>query len=283
MLTSAAPAGRRTVARRLVRVRSKVMESAIALSVLDQSPIGSGRSASDALAETVALAQLADRLGYRRYWLAEHHNTLSLAGSAPEVLISRVASATSRIRVGSGGVMLSHYSALKVAETFRVLHALFPGRIDLGIGRAPGSDRRTAYALAQGQPLPIERFPEQLRDLADFLYDTLPEEHPFQGVHATPQAPGTPEIWLLGSSGQSAAYAAHFGFAFSFAHFINPYGSAQVLAAYRQAFRPSPALAAPRGSLAVRVLCAESDAEAQRLSASFALMRLRMERGERGP
>ncbi|MGH2355673.1 MAG: LLM class flavin-dependent oxidoreductase [Chloroflexota bacterium] len=259
------------------------MTPAIALSVLDQSPIGSGRTAQDALQETLVLAQLADRLGYRRYWLAEHHNTGSLAGSAPEIMIARVASATTRLRVGAGGVMLAHYSPLKVAETFRVLHALFPGRIDLGIGRAPGADRLTAHALAQGRPLPLERFPEQVRDLAGFLHGALPEDHPYRAVRALPDAPGAPELWLLGSSAQSAAYAAHFGLAFSFAHFINPNDSVDVLEMYRAAFRSSPALASPRGSLAVRVLCAETEPEARRLSASFGLMRLRMERGERGP
>ncbi|HEU5317166.1 MAG TPA: LLM class flavin-dependent oxidoreductase [Chloroflexota bacterium] len=258
---------------------------AIKLSVLDQSPIGAGRTARDAFEETVQLAQLCERLGYTRYWLAEHHNTPSLAGSAPEILITRIAAATQSIRVGSGGVMLQHYSPLKVAETFRVLHALFPGRIDLGIGRAPGSDQRTAYALAQGHPTPIERFPEQLRDLATLLHGDLPGDHPFRGVRALPAPPQpdtAPEIWLLGSSGQSAAYAAHFGFAFSFAHFINPHGSA-VLHEYREAFRPSASLPEPRASLAIRALCAETDAEAQRLSASFALSRLRFERGQLAP
>lgn len=255
----------------------------IALSVLDQSPISSGRTARDAIEETLALAQHAERLGYRRYWLAEHHNTSGLAGSAPEILIARVASLTSQIRVGSGGVMLSHYSPLKVAETFRVLHALFPGRIDLGIGRAPGSDGRTAVALAQGNPRSIERFPDQLDELVSFLSDSVPDSHPYHGVHAMPLGPGAPEIWLLGSSGQSAAYAARFGFAFSFAHFINAFGSTDVLDEYRLAFQPSPALALPRASLAVRVLCAETDLDAWRLSASFGLARLRMERGERGP
>jgi luciferase family oxidoreductase group 1 len=256
----------------------------IALSVLDQSPIGSGRSAGDALAETLALARLADRLGYRRYWLAEHHNTDALAGSAPEVLIPLVAAATERIRVGSGGVMLAHYSPLKVAEAFRVLHALFPGRIDLGIGRAPGSDRQTALALAQGDPLPIELFPAQLRDLTGYLRDALPEDHPFRGVRATPAAPGGPELWLLGSSGQSAAYAAGLGLAFAFAHFINPEPGVgvAVLDGYRAAFRPSPFLAAPAASLAVRVMCAETEDEARRLSASFVLQRLRTEQGRRG-
>jgi luciferase family oxidoreductase group 1 len=260
---------------------------AIALSVLDQSPVGAGRTAGAALAETLALARLADRLGYRRYWLAEHHNTGSLAGSAPEVLIPLVAAETAGIRVGSGGVMLAHYSPLKVAETFRLLHTLFPGRIDLGIGRAPGSDRMTALALTQGAPRPIEQFPDQLRDLAAYLHDALPADHPYGGVRATPEpeSDGAPELWLLGSSGQSAAYAAALGFAFSFAHFINPDPgvAAAVLADYREAFRPSTYLDAPRSSLAVRALCAETDAEARRLSASFALMRVRMEQGRRGP
>ncbi len=261
------------------------MSPPIALSVLDQSPVGSGRTPADALAETRELARLADRLGYRRYWLAEHHNTEALAGPAPEVLIPLVAAATERIRVGSGGVMLSHYSPLKVAETFRVLHALFPGRIDLGIGRAPGSDRRTALALAQGQPRSIERFPQQLADLAAFLQDDLPAGHPFSGVRATPIAPGAPELWLLGSSGESAAFAAALGCAFSFAHFINPQPgvAAAVLQGYRESFQPSKALPAPRASLAVRALCADTEAAARRLSASFALMRVRFEKGVWGP
>jgi luciferase family oxidoreductase group 1 len=260
-----------------------MIDSAVALSVLDQSPIPSGSTAVDALQHTIELAQLVDRLGYRRYWLAEHHNTSSLAGSAPEILIARVAAATSTIRVGSGGVMLAHYSPLKVAENFRLLQALFPGRIDLGIGRAPGSDGRTAFALAQGRPTSIDLFPEQLRDLAAFLYDALPDEHPYQGVRAMPQAPGTPDIWLLGSSDVSAVYAGYFGFAFSFAHFIHAQGSRQAMDEYRRRFQPRFGLEAPRASLAVRVLCADTDDEAQRLAASFALMRLRMEKGQRGP
>ena len=258
------------------------------LSVLDQSPISAGRTARDAFDETVALARLAERLGYTRYWLAEHHNTTALAGSAPEVLIARVAGATETLRVGSGGVMLQHYSPLKVAETFRVLATLFPGRIDLGIGRSPGSDQRAAIALAQGHPMPIERFPDQLRDLASFLHDDVPADHPFRGVRALPEPPAAseqqakpdaPEIWLLGSSDQSAAYAARLGFAFSFAHFINPHGSLAVLHEYRDSFSPSPYLPEPRASLAVRVICAETDEEAQRLSSSFALARLHFHRG----
>lgn len=255
----------------------------IALSVLDQSPVSAGYTPADALQQTIALAQLADRLGYRRYWLAEHHNTSGLAGSTPEILITRVAAATQSIRVGSGGVMLSHYSPLKVAENFRMLQALFPGRIDLGIGRAPGSDGRTAFALAQGSPRTIDNFPEQLRDLAGFLYDALPSDHPYQGIQAMPRGDGSPEIWLLGSSGASASYAAHFGFAFSFAQFISPDGGSDVVAGYRAYFQPVLELAEPRCSVAVRALCADTEAEAQRLASSFSLMRLRIEQGRRGP
>jgi luciferase family oxidoreductase group 1 len=252
------------------------------LSVLDQSPIPSGSTAQEALHETIALAQLADRLGYSRYWVAEHHNTGSLAGSSPEVLISRLAAETQRIRVGSGGVMLSHYSALKVAENFRVLHALYPDRIDLGVGRAPGSDRLTAAVLANGRPMPIDGFGNQLRDLAGFLYDVLPENHPYGHVRATPRSPGAPEVWLLGSGGDSAVYAAALGFGYSYAHFINPHALAESLATYREHFRPLLALDAPRASIAIRAICAETDAEARRLASSFGLQRLRTELGQRG-
>src|SRR6059036_2276516 len=156
------------------------------LGVLDQSPVRSGGSVSDALHETLELAELCDRLGYHRYWLAEHHSTPGLAGSSPEVLIGQVAARTSRIRVGSGGVMLSHYSSLKVAECFRMLETLFPGRIDLGIGRAPGSDQLTARALQPGGGLGLDRFPEQIAELVGYLGDCLPANHPFARVRAMP-------------------------------------------------------------------------------------------------
>ena len=178
--------------------------------------------------------------------------------------------------------MLSHYSPLKVAESFRVLHALYPGRIDLGIGRAPGSDQLTAAVLAQGRVQPIERFGQQLRDLAGFLYDALPPDHPYHHVHATPRSPGAPEMWLLGSGGDSAAYAAVLGFAFSFAHFINPNAAEESLSTYRENFRPLFELEAPRASMAVRVVCADTAAEARRIASSFALQRLRMEQGRLG-
>jgi luciferase family oxidoreductase group 1 len=254
------------------------------LSVLDQSPIRAGGTPAQALAETVALAQACERWGYHRYWLAEHHSSEGLAGTAPEILIARVAAATSTLRVGSGGVMLSHYSALKVAENFRVLEALYPGRIDLGIGRAPGSDYRTAVALQAGPgALGIEQFPNQVHDVLGFLADDLPPGHPFTGIHAQPRGPGAPEPWLLGSSDGSAMIAAYFGCAFSFAHFITDVGGPEVMQAYRDNFRASRWRTKPEGSIGVFVLCADTESEAQRLALSRDLSRLRLERGVLGP
>ena len=254
------------------------------LSVLDQSPIRSGATPADAIRETLLLAEAAERLGYHRYWLAEHHSTPGLAGSSPEVLIGQVAARTSRLRVGSGGVMLSHYSSLKVAESFRVLETLFPGRIDLGIGRAPGADRLATRALAHGPgALGIEYFPSQIADLLGFLHDDLAGDHPFAGVHAMPSGPTVPEVWLLGSSAESAAYAAHFGTGFSFAHFITSHGGARVVRAYREGFRPSTSLAEPRASIGVFVVCAETEAEAQRLAKSRELFIARLYTGRPGP
>ena len=256
---------------------------ALRLSVLDQSPIREGGTPAEAVAETLELAQLCDRLGYRRYWLAEHHNTVGLAGSAPEILIGRVAQLTRHMRVGSGGVMLSHYSAFKVAESFRMLETLYPGRIDLGIGRAPGSDQRTARALMAGPgALGIEYFPNQINDLMHFLDDSIEADHPFHGVHAEPRGGGLPELWLLGSSDQSAAFAAHFGLPFSFAHFITDQGGGPVMRAYRRQYRPSARHPAPQGSIGVFVICADTDAEARHLAASRDLWILRLRLGRPG-
>jgi luciferase family oxidoreductase group 1 len=261
-----------------------VPPESLTLSVLDQSPIRAGGSPADAIAETVELARLAERLGYHRYWVAEHHSSEGLAGTAPEILVARLAAATGAMRIGTGGVMLSHYSALKVAETFRVLETLYPGRIDLGIGRAPGSDYRTSRALQHGPgALGLDHFPQQIADLLGFLRDVVPEGHPFAGIRAQPRGPSAPEPWLLGSSDQSAAYAAHFGCAFSFAHFITDEAGPAVMAAYRQHFRPSPWLAAPQGSIGVFVLCADSEAEAHRLALSRDIWRLRLDQGVLGP
>jgi luciferase family oxidoreductase group 1 len=254
------------------------------LSVLDQSPVRAGGTAADAFNETIALAQAAERWGYHRYWLAEHHATAGLAGAAPEIMIARVAAATSHMRVGSGGVMLSHYSPLKVAEQFRVLETLYPGRIDLGIGRAPGSDQITDRALQAGPgAIGAEYYPSQVQDLLGYLGDGLPEDHPFARIRVTPEPAGRPEVWLLGSSDQSALVAAYLGCAFSFAHFINDQGGVRVMTAYRERFRPSAHLSAPLGSIGVFVLCADTDAEAQRLAQSRDLWRLRLDQGYLGP
>lgn len=260
------------------------MEQGVVLSVLDQSPIRRGGTAADAIHETFELAQLADRLGYHRYWLAEHHSSLGLAGTSPEILIGQVASRTARIRVGSGGVMLSHYSPLKVAENFRMLETLFPGRIDLGIGRAPGSDRLTAQALAStSHPVGIENFPDKVADLISFLHNTVEPGHPFAGIRAMPDGPGAPELWLLGSSDQSAAIAAYFGAAFSFAHFISNEGGAEITRAYVRQFQPSRYLDKPKASAAVFVVCADTEAEAARLALSRDLFLLWLHTGRTGP
>ncbi|MDA0786734.1 MAG: LLM class flavin-dependent oxidoreductase [Proteobacteria bacterium] len=255
----------------------------VKLSVLDQSPIRLDGDARQALEESIALAQATERLGYTRYWLAEHHGTAGFAGSSPEIMITRVAAATSKIRVGSGGVMLSHYSPLKVAENFKLLENLYPGRIDLGIGRAPGSDGVTAAALAYGNEIGIEYFPTKIADMVAFLADEPPVTKPFKDVRATPAVAQTPEVWLLGSSDQSAAYAAHFGLAYSFAHFIAPQVITPVLNYYRDKFEPSAAQAAPRANAAIFVICADTQEEADYLAASRDLWRLRLNQGQHLP
>jgi luciferase family oxidoreductase group 1 len=252
----------------------------LTLSVLDQSPVRQGVTPRQALLETIELARHVDALGYRRYWLAEHHSTPALAGSAPEIMIARIAAETSQIRVGSGGVMLSHYSSLKVAEQFRMLETLYPGRIDLGIGRAPGSDQLTAVALQHGPgALGIEHFPNQIADLIGYLEHTIPADHPFSRIHLMPDGDTLPEIWILGSSEQSSIFAAYFGRAFSFAHFITDEGGPEIMASYKAQFRSSSALSAPQASIGVFVICAESEERAQYLAASRDLSRLRMRQG----
>lgn len=254
----------------------------VTLSVLDQSPIPSGSTATGALHATMALAEEADRLGYRRYWLAEHHNTASLAGTAPEVLSSHVASRTASIRVGAGGVLLSHYSPLKVAEVFRTLEALFPGRIDLALGRTPGGDGLASAALQQGPVAPDDEcYPDRVADVVGFVHNTLRPDHRFTGVRAMPDGPGGPEVWVLGSSSYGSTLAATLGLPFSFAHFVSPRFGPQVVAAYRRQFLPSLQCPAPRASIGVSVLCAETDAEAERLAISDDLWHLRPEGAER--
>jgi luciferase family oxidoreductase group 1 len=256
----------------------------LALSILDQSTVASGRTPAEAIRETLALAQLADGWGYRRYWLAEHHNSASHAGTAPEILISAIAAKTRRIRVGSAGVMLPHYSALKVAEQFRVLEAIAPGRIDLGVGRAPGSDGRTAFALNPNANEAADRFPQQVQELQGWLGDGLPVNHPFARVAAQPEVPTRPEVWILGSSDFGAQLAAYFGLPYCFAHFITEgRGSVEAMALYRDGFRPSARLAQPHAALAVFALTAATEAEAWRLFRSRELWRLRRDQGVFAP
>lgn len=252
------------------------------LSVLDQSPIVSGRSPASAIRETVELARLCDSLGYARYWVSEHHNTASVAGAAPEVLLGALAMVTQRIRLGSAGIMLPHYAALKVAEQFRVLEALAPGRIDLGLGRAPGSDPRTAQALNPDASIAAEHFPALVRDVMAWVSGApLPDTHPFRAVQAQPLGPTAPEVWILGSSDYGARLAAYFGLPYCFAHFFSDgRGAAEALALYRQEFRPSPAWPEPRAALCVWALAADTAAEARRLSAPREYWRIIRDRGQ---
>jgi luciferase family oxidoreductase group 1 len=250
----------------------------VRLGVLDQSPVPEGSSGGDALRNTIDLARSADRLGYHRYWLAEHHGGATLAGPSPEALIGPVAAATAGIRVGSGGVMLPHYSAFKVAETFSLLSGLFPGRIDLGIGRAAGTDSMTTFALQRDRRTAApDDFPQQLAELLAHFDGGFPADHPFAGLgRMLPGGPEQPEFWLLGSSQQSAIWAGQLGLPYAFADFISPGGhdNADV---YRRHFKPSARLERPYVAAAVWVICADTDEEAQRLAASgrmtFTLLR----------
>ncbi len=259
------------------------------LSVLDQSTVVTGRSPAASIAETLALARHCEALGCDRYWLAEHHNSASQAGTAPEVLMAAVAATTSRIRVGSAGVMLPHYSSLKVAEQFRVLEAIAPGRIDMGLGRAPGSDGRTAQALNPLADGAADHFPSQVRDLLHWVRgDRLVEGHPFRDVSAQPAGPTAPEPWILGSSDYGAQVAAYFGLRFCFAHFITDgQGAATALSAYRDTFRPhagpGPGLTEPHATIAVWAMAAETEAEVDRHFSSRALWRLNRDRGVYAP
>ena len=245
------------------------------LSILDQSPIISGHDARRALEETLALARRADELGYYRYWLAEHHAITALADPCPEVLVARLGAETKNLRVGTGGVLLPYYSAFRVAEAFRMLEALYPGRIDLGIGRAPGGDARTAQAVAGGGFPDASQFPQQIWQLAAHLDGTLPADHPFKPVRVQPEVTGAPEVWLLGSSDYSGALAAQLGLPFSFAHFINPRGGDEVTRAYRRHFRGGRE-SAPRAMVCTFLICAPTDEEAERLAAPIDLRRLHM-------
>jgi luciferase family oxidoreductase group 1 len=251
------------------------------LSVLDLSPITTGHSGAQALRNSLDLAQLADRLGYTRYWVAEHHNLASVASSAPDIMIGQIAALTSRIRVGSGGVMLPNHAPLTVAERFKVLEALFPGRIDLGLGRAPGTDPITSIALRRRQDVrEDDDFLERFQELMLIESRGFPEGHPFRSVRAMPADVPLPPIHLLGSSGYSAELAAMIGAGFAFAHHFATHDAVAAMTTYRTHFRPSPALAKPHAVLGVAAVAADSDAEAERLATTIELNFVRRSKGE---
>jgi luciferase family oxidoreductase group 1 len=252
------------------------------LSVLDLSPVPSGLTSRDALRNTLDLAKLTDSLGFTRYWLAEHHNTPLIASSSPEIMIAHVADATRRIRIGSGGVMLPNHSPLKVAENFRVLEALHPGRIDLGLGRAPGTDPITALALRRSrEAVNADDFPQQYDELSAYLHGQQPKSALFQQIRAMPDDVAPPEIWILGSSDYSAQFSAHHGLRFAFAHHIQPSPAIPALRFYRDNFMPSADLQQPQALIAVSVVCAETDERAEELARPLELTLLRFRLGKR--
>jgi luciferase family oxidoreductase group 1 len=253
----------------------------VPLSVLDLSPVAAGSSGAVALRNSLDLARLADGLGFTRYWVAEHHNLPSIASSAPDIMIGQIAAATERIRVGSGGVMLPNHAPLMVVERFRVLEALFPGRIDLGLGRAPGTDPVTSYALRRRQDAGgDDDFLQRFQELMLFETRAFPQAHPFRSVRAMPEDVPLPPIWLLGSSGYSAQLAAIVGVGFSFAHHFADHDAAAAMLTYREQFRPSPARSTPYAILACAVVCADSDAEAERLASTIDLNFVRRRHGD---
>ena len=240
------------------------------LSILDQSPVIGALGARRAIEETIALARRAEELGYHRYWLAEHHAIAALADPCPEVLLARLGAETRRMRIGTGGVLLPYYSAFRTAETFRMLEALYPGRIDLGVGRAPGGDARTAQAVGGGSFPDANRFPQQVWELAALL------EGKHRPVRLQPEVDGVPEVWLLGSSDYSGALAAELGLPFAFAHFINPRGGDEVTRLYKERFKPSGGRTSPRAMVCTFAIVGETDDEAERLAAPIDLRRLHM-------
>lgn len=262
------------------------MDGILRLSVLDQAPVAEGSTPAEALGRSVDLARHAEALGFHRFWMSEHHAMQTLACTAPEVVLARVGAATSRIRLGSGGIMLPHYAAFKVAEQFRTLHALYPDRIDLGIGRAPGGGPVESLALRRERRVqPVDDFADQLSELLAFLGEgaEFPAGHPFARVSVQPEAPGGPDVWLLGSSMWSAHAAAEFGLPYAFAHFFSPLPTRAAIETYQRAFVPSTYRAAPEAMAAVGVICAETAEEAEYLGASVRLLQQRIRMGDRRP
>jgi luciferase family oxidoreductase group 1 len=259
------------------------------LSVLDQSPVAEGSVPADALQNSIALARRMDELGYRRFWMSEHHAMDTLACTAPEIILARIGAETKRIRIGSGGIMLPHYTPLKVAEVFRTLYGLYPGRVDLGLGRAPGGGPMETLALRRSRKTAMEDdFPDQVNELLAFLEDGFPDGHPFGRVKAMPApAPGEkyrgPAVWMLGSSMWSSAAAVEFGLPYSFAHFFSPVKTRDAIEAYMRHFRPGIRLERPEATVAVGVVCAETEEEAEYLASSVKLLQRRIRLGDRKP
>ena len=256
----------------------------LGLSVLDQSPVAEGSTPAEALGNSVSLAKQADHLGYRRFWMSEHHAMGTLACTAPEVMLARIGAETKRIRIGSGGIMLPHYAAFKVAEQFRMLHALYGDRVDLGVGRAPGGGPVESMALRRERRVqPVDDFVDQLSELLAFLEHGFPAGHPFAKVQVQPEMPGGPDVWLLGSSLWSSRAAAEFGLPYAFAHFFSPVHTRRAIAEYRSAFQPSTHRNEPEAVAAVGVICAETQEEADYLYASVRLLQQRIRLGDRRP
>lgn len=248
------------------------------LSVLDQSPVLAGTDPQEALRQTTELAKWTDRLGYHRFWVSEHHSSGSLAGSSPEILAAHLAAHTETIRIGSGGVLLPHYSPFKVAESFRVLETLHPDRIDLGVGRAPGGLPNINLALNKGNPPNVEGYPSQVEELIAYLHGHDPHG---MGIQATPAGETAPPVWMLGSSGTSARVAGELGASYSFAHFINGRGGTRAMERYFNHFTPSLQQTEPEANVSVFVVCAETDERAEYLAASLDLALLQIEKGGR--
>ncbi|WP_442795132.1 LLM class flavin-dependent oxidoreductase [Pelobium manganitolerans] len=252
----------------------------IKLSVLDQTPIRKGSNASESLQESIQLAKLTDRLGYTRYWLSEHHNSKTLASGSPEIMIARLGAETERIRLGSGGMMMPNHSTFRVAENFKVLEGLYPNRIDLGMGRAPGTDRLTAHLLNPSNQFAPKDYIQQLRDLQQLLKDEPLEGISEVKVSAIPIVNTNPDLWILTSSGESALIAAHFGMALSFAQFINPVGCANAIANYKKQFKPSAELNEPQTSVGIFAFCSDDEEKVKRAQALMDYRLLSFERGK---
>jgi luciferase family oxidoreductase group 1 len=265
-------------------VNKNRVETTLRLSVLDQSPVPSGSTAGQALQNSIELARRVDALGYTRFWMSEHHAMDTLACTAPEVMLARIGAETTRIRIGSGGIMLPHYTPLKVAECFRTLHALYPGRVDLGIGRAPGGGPVEALALKRERKTRMpDDFPEQVSELLAFLGRHFPVGHPFAGVRVSPEMPGSPDVWMLGSSMWSAAAAVEFGLPYAFAHFFSPVHTRAAIETYRRSFTASAYRSEAEATVAVGVICAETQEEAEYLHSSVRLLQRRIRQGDRRP